>query len=314
MNRILVLYSDRPFTPWKENIDSSVIWQTVRALERKANVAVAHYTTGRDFASFIGTFDLVFNLCYGYKSLSQIDVVRMLEILGAKHTSSDHAAQSRANDKRHYPELCAGLGIRTPRIFSKGSLARASMNGDLLIMKPRRGACHRDVRIGVQAEIRSAAGLAASDMIVQEYVPGREFSVAVIPNEAGNGYEVLPPVEVRSRDHIYVAGNRIGRSNKDFAPKLEPELLERLNETTLAAHSGFGLLGYSRIDYRVNADNEIYLLDVNPMPNLHPKHSFLPNMSRRSGIRYDQLVNRILDWFVRHYEAQKPNTLSAVAG
>src|SRR4030095_2917713 len=102
--RVLILYTESDFTPWKENISTDTLAAVMNAASLNYKTAITHFTGFEDsFASFLRRFDLVINLCYGFDSYSQTDIVCWLEANTIPHTSSTCSAQLIAQDKAILP-------------------------------------------------------------------------------------------------------------------------------------------------------------------------------------------------------------------
>ena len=78
--KIIILYSDSEFTPWKENINVQTITCLIQALSLQHQVTITHFNCMEEcFAAFLKRFDLVYNVCYGFDNYSQTDIVEWLD-------------------------------------------------------------------------------------------------------------------------------------------------------------------------------------------------------------------------------------------
>jgi D-alanine-D-alanine ligase len=130
------------------------------------------------------------------------------------------------------------------------------------------------------------------------YLTGREFTVGVMPNALGNHFEASEPIEIvpfPERD-IYIAGQSFGSTQRLVKPEVEPEIASKLKEIALKAHRMLHLEYYSRCDFRYH-NGTCYLLDVNTMPNMHPRLSMYPAMLQESGIAMSEFMARVLRRF-----------------
>lgn len=296
---ILILYSDSAFTPWKENINAHTITSLVQALSLQHHVTITHFNCMDEcFASFLKRFDLVYNVCYGFDSYSQTDIVEWLDEHEIPHTASSLQAQLTAQDKGLLPLLCSEMGLHTPRLLDTEEILQ--FKGTMLL-KPRFGSLHRGIHIFNEQQIPFNLILDREN-IVQPYINGKEYTVAVLPTEDGDGSICLPPVEVVpfEQKEKFIAGNASGKTYINYEPAIEKSLRERIMNHVLRLHRRIGLRGMSRTDVRV-LDNKVYILDVNAMPNIEPKQSFLPNIGYYNGITYAELVNRMVNCFYQFY-------------
>lgn len=289
---VLWLYVERELTPWKESMRGDVVARLALAAPPGYRCAIAHYLPAREaLADLVSRHQVVFNLCYGYLDQSQSAIARWLDSLGVALTSPPGEAQARAADKAALPALCAELGLATPPLLDAAALER---HRELVISKPRFGACHRDLLIGPPEEIL-AQGKAGPDRLVQPYLAGREYTVAVIPDREGRGIEALPPAEIVPTPprHVYAAGKAYGATDLDKRPELPAALAEELKRAAVRLHAHLGLHAYSRIDFRVSGGRP-HVLDINSMPNVDPSHSYLPEIAAEHGVGLTELIGRIL--------------------
>jgi D-alanine-D-alanine ligase len=78
----------------------------------------------------------------------------------------------------------------------------------------------------------------------------------------------------------------------------------KIMSQVLALHKRIGLRGISRTDLKICGD-DIFILDVNSMPNLEPSKSFLPLIARHNHISFHELINRIINRFLNHYYSKE---------
>jgi hypothetical protein len=135
------------------------------------------------------------------------------------------------------------------------------------------------------------------DMVVQPYIFGREFSVAVIPGRGIRPYKALPPVEIAPSkpQSLYIAGQEYGPTHRIFDPEMGADLAEQLQEQALGLHQALGLRGMSRNDFRVDERGVPYVLDVNAMPNFDPHRSLMPALCGHHGVDITGLLQSLVE-------------------
>jgi D-alanine-D-alanine ligase len=132
------------------------------------------------------------------------------------------------------------------------------------------------------------------EWFAEEFVPGRELNVALIA--AGDGPRVLPVAEIRFDDFPEGKPRIVGYAAKwDTAsieyrstPRafdVEPAIAHRVGEIALACWRLFGLDGYARVDFRVDAQGEPWVLEVNANPCLSPDAGFAAALAE-AGVEY----------------------------
>jgi len=125
--------------------------------------------------------------------------------------------------------------------------------------------------------------------LVETYISGKEVTVGIVGNRALGAMEVIAKGEFHSYEVKYTAG----REEFILPAPLAPAVYERVLGVALAAHRALGCMGYSRVDTRVNAQGEVFLLEVNTLPGL-TSLSYLPRIAAYAGLSYSDLVETIL--------------------
>lgn len=139
----------------------------------------------------------------------------------------------------------------------------------------------------------------------ERYIEGREFNVALLAGP--NGPEALPVAEIQfvgysaDRPKIVCYRAKWQEDSYEFSntprtfdlPDADRPLVDELARLSLAAWRRFGLRGYARVDFRVDAAGQPWILEVNANPCLSPDAGFAA-MLVRAGIAYDDAIARIL--------------------
>lgn len=244
--------------------------------------------------------DAVFNALHGPGG-EDGHIQALLEYAGVPYTGSGVEASSLAMDKHLTKKLLAAEGLPTAAwdLFdlSGGTLPLLPGSLDLpLVIKPRFEGSSAGVTIVRTHEQWTSAMLAASksfgQILAEEYVEGREFTCAVL------GEEALPVVEiVANRDGFYSfdAKYEPGGSTHVAPAEIDADLAARLQMLALSTHRLLGLRDYSRTDFIVSGDRRPYVLEINSLPGLTPT-SLLPDACGAAGITYDALVDRLVGY------------------
>lgn len=140
----------------------------------------------------------------------------------------------------------------------------------------------------------------------EAYIEGREFNISLL--DAPGGPQVLPHAEIDFSDYPEdkprIVGYRAKRDAKsfeyhhtprrfDFVPSDGP-LLDQLSMLSRRCWDLFGLRGYARVDFRVDAEGQPWILEINANPCLESDAGF-PAALKRAGIAYDKGIQTILD-------------------
>lgn len=291
--KLIYLYSDSTFTPWKENIFGNTIATFLKSTPENYYPYVTHFVGfTHEFANFLKQFDIVFNVCYGFGEAGQADIARWLDSHEINHTASRFEVQILAKDKINLPQICKEINLKTPPIITLSEIMTTDY--EHFIVKPRMGSLHLNILVFEKNKVPYQELLERDDYIIQPYLIGREFTIGIIPNENGTDYIALNPLEIRPDDNrdIYIAGQNYGNTERILNPDLDESFKNELMQKVLNLHKSMNIRGMSRTDIRLYKD-EIYILDINTMPNLDAK-SFLPSIALNEGIDLKMLFQRIL--------------------
>jgi D-alanine-D-alanine ligase len=308
--KLIYLYSDSTFTPWKENIFGTTIVSFLKSTPQNYYPYVTHFVGfSHEFADFLKQFDVVINVCYGFGETGQADIARWLDSHEINHTASPYEVQILAKDKNNLPQICKEIDLKTPEIISLGSIMES--NFERFIVKPRMGSLHLNMLVFDKSNIPYQELLDRDDYIIQPYLVGREFTIGIIPNEDGTDYMALPPLEIRPDDNreVYIAGQNYGVTEKILNPELDENLRNEMMQKVLILHKSMNIRGMSRTDVRIH-QGEIYILDINTMPNLDAK-SFLPSIALNVGVDLQEIFRRILIR-TNHYQMLEKRAYSNV--
>src|SRR5690606_20426971 len=116
-----------------------------------------------------------------------------------------------------------------------------------------------------------------------------ELTVAVIENE------VLPVLEIKPKHDLYDYECKYtsGMSEYIVPAELSKEISDKLKSQALLAFNSLGCEVYSRIDFRLSPDSNIYCLEVNTLPGM-TSTSLVPKMAKAMGITFEELIERII--------------------
>ncbi len=290
-----ILWADSQFTPWKENIDLGTVERVGASfLELGCSVTILHMEgLNTEFAERLKAFDVIYNMCYGYHEHSQSDVAFWLDLHRVKHLTSSGKSQQLAANKLNVEHLCMDINIPVPISLVSPEEVIFSY---YYIAKPNQGGCHRGIEI-VPGEIvlENWNYWRKNGYIIQPYLSGREFTIGVLPSEQGTHFEVTNPIEIvpfPERD-IYIAGQSFGATQRLLKPEIEPSIARTLSYIAIKAHRMLHLEYFGRCDFRYH-NGTCYLLDINTMPNMHPKLSMFPAMLQESGLSLTEFLARVI--------------------
>ena len=136
-------------------------------------------------------------------------------------------------------------------------------------------------------EAALAAQGGKGEVLVEEFIPGREMTVGVINGEA------LPAIEIVAKNGWYGFDEKY-ISNETRYPFLEDgPLLEKLQKMAVEAYNAIGCRSVTRIDFRVSPVGRIYVLELNTSPGF-TSHSLVPMAGMKTGLDFAGVCEKIL--------------------
>lgn len=225
-------------------------------------------------------------------------VAALLDWLRVPYQGSGVLASAVAMDKWMTKAVLAAEGLPvargiklTPREANEFAVARSF--GLPCVLKPNAEGSAVGVSVVREAAefsnaVRSAS-LDGGDILVEEYIEGREFTVAILADEP------LPVVEIVPHDRFYTyqAKYTPGGSTHVVPASLAPATAHKMQLDALALHRALGCRDYSRVDIMMTQPGRIVILECNTLPGLTPL-SLFPDAAKAAGISYDALVERLL--------------------
>ncbi len=212
----------------------------------------------------------------------------VLEEAGILHyTGSGCAASALAMDKPRAKQCVGEYGVPT----AKGVVWHAGKEAPELplpfAVKPCKGGSSVGFCI-VESREKLGKLTTSGDLLCEEYLPGREYSVAVWDGRA------LPPIEIRPRDGVYDYAHKYepGATEEICPAPLPVAQLARLQALALICFSALGLRDFARVDFKENKQGEPCFLEANTLPGMTAT-SLFPLAARTVGISMEALCEGI---------------------
>lgn len=282
--------------------------------------------------------DICFNICEGHFGDSrEAQIPAILEMLRIPYTGSKLLTLALALDKPMTKRILAYHDLPTPpfQSFERVDEPLSTEMTFPLFAKPSRegtgmGVSGKSIVNNIEElreQVESIINRYKQPALVERFIEGREVTVGVVGNLIGpvarrlpendtaprvqSGLRFFPPMEVdlkpfESTDMVY--SNRLKVALADQlnylcpAP-LDDEMIDELNWITAAVFRISGALDVSRVDFRLDANEnwKPYILEINPLPGLSPGISDLVIEAGAEGVGHTHLVNMILDTALERY-------------
>ena len=219
----------------------------------------------------------------------------LLELAGIPYTGSDALGSALAMDKDVAKRLFLAAGVPTPRWLMTPVTPEQvdQQTGFPVIVKPNgQGSTVGLSLVTDRSRLDGAIDLAAGfggQVMVEQYIPGRELTVGILDGVALAVGEIIPET---GDIFDYTAKYQSGGAQEIFPADLSERDAERVRELGLAAHRALKLASYSRVDFRMDPDGGLWCLEANTLPGL-TAGSLLPKSAAAVGISFPELCERI---------------------
>lgn len=253
--------------------------------------------------------DGVWNAMHG--SYGEDGVVqKVLEGIGASYTGSNALSSSVAMNKILTKRLFNKFGIKTPVFVSVNK--DESMHSAVekifsgipfpVVIKPASAGSSLGVSIAnTKQEVANSlhkAFMYSPNVIAEEFIAGREVACGVIDDFRGENTYKLLPIEIvlpKNRTFYDFRAKYEDRGKEYFAlGNLSQEEREKVKELAALVHNSMGLRHYSKSDFIVHPRRGVYVLEVNTLPPLGEKTSFIKSLES-VGSNIKEFLHHTLD-------------------
>jgi len=254
--------------------------------------------SGPDFVVPAGT-EIGFNVIHGtFGEDGQIQ--RILESRGVAYTGEGVAGSEIAIDKILTKNCFQKHGVPTPgsEILHNGAVPTLPL--PYVVKAPKEGSSVGVYIVkeeGKIAETFREAWKFGNELLIEQYVSGRELTVGIL------GEQALPIIEIRPKNpgEFYDFANKYNFLNPQaagadhFCPAaLSEEMTKQVQEVALAAKRALDLEVYCRVDVLLDAQDRPFVLEINTIPGMTPV-SLLPAAAAAAGISYAELCARVIE-------------------
>lgn len=302
--RVVVLYNE-PVLPetHREAVSERAIAAAVDFVIdglRRSGAHVLPLPTGSDFVQLAAELHrsrphVVVNLFEGLADspYTEASVAGLLERLDVAFTGSTATTLELARNKPRAKMRMAGQGLPTPRwqVVDSPVIGAVTLAWPVIV-KP----AHEDAslgidqesvvvdRTGLKARVRELQARYGGEVLLEEYVAGREVSIAILESPHAMALptiefefdlrsgEAWPILTYDSKWQPDSTDYEMSRAN--YKVDLPPPLQMQLNDLALRAYGVLGCRDYARVDFRIADDGQPYILEVNPNPDLSPTACF----------------------------------------
>src|SRR5216117_2567156 len=218
----------------------------------------------------------------------------VLDVIGVPYTGSGPLASALAMDKDLAKRLFRAAGVPVPAWFMAPVApddVTTALGWPVIVKPSKQGSSVGLTLVRKAQDLDNAVKLAGhydDEVMAEQFIPGRELTVGVLGDVPLPVGEIVPKHEVFDDETKYTPG----MSEEIFPAKLDTTLARQLQELALTAHRALKLGGYSRVDFRLSPEGDIFCLEANTLPGM-TRTSLLPQAARAAGIEFPELCERI---------------------
>lgn len=252
---------------------------------------------------------MVFNMAYGIQGQNRYThVPAMMEMLGIPYIGSGPAGHAIVQDKVMTKIVLQRNNIPTPGfwVFKTHNDTFDDLTFPVIV-KPKMESTSMGMAVvdnwkDLRKEVKQQISKYQQEILVEQFISGREFAVGILGN--ASNMEVLPIVEINlgDPDKIQTKSDKVkkGGTDKICPASLSKEKTEELKKLCIRAFESLGLYDYTRVDIRMDKNENFYVLELNSMASLG-KGGSLFYAAKTNGYTYDTMINKILDVAVMRY-------------
>lgn len=305
--------------------DADTIQAVINALAERHEVIPIEAREGAFEALQSTRPEIVFNIAEGARGpCREGHIPSILEYLDIPYTASDPMTLNLCLDKARAKEVLAYHGLPTARfrVVREKNFSFNSLHYPLMVKPLYEGSSigiRDDSLVRTRREMRERVSWLldkyGEPALVEEFLPGREFTVAVLGN--GDEARTLPIVEIRF-DMLPPGVNPIYSYEAkwiwddatapleifDCPAKLPSEIASEIERVSLEAFRIMRCRDWCRVDVRLDGTGRPHVIELNPLPGILPRpeqNSCFPKAARVAGMSYNQLINTVLDTACRRY-------------
>ncbi len=233
----------------------------------------------------------------------------LLELCNIPYTGPGVLASALAMDKQRTKLMVSVRGVpMVPTLFfgnEKDANELLHSSADSLkypiVVKPNAEGSTVGLTVVKQADqLGEAIKLAAQYdrwILIEPYIPGRELTVGLLDGRALPVVEIIP----KSGLYDYHAKYTAGASEYTCPAQLSQEQQREIQHYAELSYAAVGCEGYSRADFRMTPDGEMFFMELNTLPGMTAT-SLVPKAARAAGIEFPDLVRRIVELGIQRFQ------------
>lgn len=248
---------------------------------------------GDDFHEVIPKIkcDVVFNGLYG-KGGEDGYIPHLLEKAGIKYTHSGVEASRIGFNKLATYEVCKSLGINIPnyKVIKKASSFIIDETPKPFVLKPFNEGSSVGVKIFFEGEDNSYDWADRDEVIMEDYIKGREINATVFGSKTIGALEVIP---LKKRFYDFESKYTSGMCEYITPPVIDKQVQEKIFDAALKIHNALGCRVLSRSDFIIDENKNVYFLEINTHPGM-TRLSNAPKTCKAAGIEFEEIIDKLV--------------------
>jgi D-alanine-D-alanine ligase len=222
---------------------------------------------------------------------------RLLDAAGVHYAGCDARSSALTMDKNQTKNAVAAGGIAVIPGFEFSGKKKPTASeiigkfGEHVVVKPNDQGSSIGLNIvGSKAELeRALASITGGSWLVEKRIFGNELAVGVL------GGKAMGVVEIRPKSGVYDYASKYTKGMTEYlAPApFDAALTEKIQRAAETAFAACGCRDYSRVDFMLSSEKELYLLEINTLPGMK-ETSLLPMSARCAGLDFTGLVREMV--------------------
>lgn len=230
----------------------------------------------------------------------------MLDLSGVPYTGSGVLASALGMDKIVFRKIMKVEKISTPKYFEvrkdQKRYKLTNIGGFPFFVKPHNQGSSVGVTIATNPkQLKKSLNIAhkySAVAIVDEYIKGREFTCSVIGNRSPIALPVIEIIPKKGDFFNYESKYTESGAEEIVPAKISNMISSQIKDLAIKVYQATGCRGFGRVDFLMNNNGKIYVLEINTIPGLTPM-SLLPKSAKAFGLSYSQLLDRIVSYALK---------------
>lgn len=215
----------------------------------------------------------------------------VFDLYDITYTGSGYLGSALAMNKILAKEVMSQHGVKTPKWEVLSGNEPPKMPVPCVVKPDASGSSIGVYLVEKDADLEAAiieAKKYSKDVLIEEMIKGREFSIGILEDKA------LPPIEIIPKSGFYDYENKYqeGATIEICPAEISDELTKAMQDIAKRVHKALRLEYYSRIDFMVSEAGEIYCIEANTLPGMTPT-SLFPQEATAMGVTYNELCDKL---------------------